>query len=68
MLQTRGKMCVHILWTKFNTNLLLLVTTTVISTLKKLTEKWSTSSEMTDFVLLLYSTGLKYSLLKTLPT
>lgn len=38
----------------------------VISAVKKVTEKWST--EMKDFVLLLYSTRLNYSLLKASPT
>lgn len=40
----------------------------IISALEKVTEKWSTSTEMKSFVLLLYSTGLNYSLLKTSPT
>lgn len=40
----------------------------VISALKKVTEKWSTSTEMKDFALLLYSTGLNYSFSKTSPT
>lgn len=44
------------------------VTTMVISAIKKVTGKWSRSTKMKDFALLLYSTGLNYSLLKTSPT